>query len=143
MKGTILLVTSFRDGVLHYGLLTDRIFIEHAQNIDHLDMDLLQLIDTICDESPLSGIMVDRTAIHGFASIRLLLTTFNFIAWIRDVPILSIDDYPTVRKNASFVDGVLDTIHNDPHFTKQLLPDYSAPADITTSKRSHKFTLLR
>lgn len=143
MNGTILLVIGFHDGELRYGLIRDRIFTEHTQGIGHLDMDLLQLIDGICTESPLNGILVDRSAIRGFASIRLLLTTLNLIAWIRDIPIAAMDDYPTVRKNASFVDDVIDRIHGHPHFVSQLLPDYATPADITASKRPRKFTLLR
>lgn len=141
MKGTILIVTSFRDGVLQYASIRDNVFTEYIQEMVHLDMDLLQLIEKIYAESPPEGILVDRSTIRGFASIRLLLTTLNFIAWTRDIPIAAIDDYSMVRKNPSFVDDVRDRIHASPHFAGQLLPDYAAPADITNTKRSRKFTI--
>lgn len=141
MNGTTLLVTGFHDGGLRYGLIRDGIYTEHTREVGHLDMDLLQLIDEICTRSPLNGIFVDRSAIRGFASIRLLLTTLNLIAWIKDIPIAAMDDYPTVHTDASFVDDVVDRIHDHPHFVCQLLPDYATPADITASKRSRKFTI--
>ncbi|MBI4091021.1 MAG: hypothetical protein HY422_03280 [Candidatus Komeilibacteria bacterium] len=143
MKRAVFIVTRFDDGELHYGLLHDRRYEAYIRNIDCLDSDLLQVIDTTTSSYALEGIAVDRSGIRGFASIRLLLTTLNFIAWLRDIPIVPISTVSAALQDDHFNESVLHTIRSNPHFTEQLLPEYAGPAGVTVTTRSKKFRLLR
>lgn len=138
-SNTILFVLEYKNSEFEYGILQNNNYKTFKKKVEPLDIELLQLLEKIFDEQSINSIAVCGDSLGGFVSTRLIIISLNIIAWNRDIPIVNSSKSSMVQRHER--NKIIDLVNSEGRFTKQVLPMYHRPPDISKSKKKSKFTI--